>query len=240
MLDPEIFIRYGGRLFDAFLVTLRLTVLACIAGFLIALLMTSAQMSGSRILRRVVSGYVFFFRGTPLLAQAFLIYFGAGQFRAWLEPAGLWFLFRDAYWCGLIAISLNTGSYTTVLLGGAVQAVPRGIVDACLALGMSRLQMFRLVLLPLAFRLAMPAYGNEVILTLKGTAVLSVISVNELMAQTRLVFSRTFALEIFLVTGAAYLLTTILFQRAWRALAHHLNVQEESETASKIRGEMLH
>jgi polar amino acid transport system permease protein len=117
--DPEIFTRYAGRLSQAFLVTLELVVLACAAGFIIAVVMTAADPSGRPLLRRFVAGCVFFFRGTPRLAQAFLIYFGAGQFRDWIEPAGLWFLFGDTFWCRLLAISLCTGAYTTVLFVGA-------------------------------------------------------------------------------------------------------------------------
>ncbi len=221
--DADIFLRYGSRLAYGFGVTIELLSLSCLFGLTIALAANALSRSHIPGTRRLVQGYVFCFRGTPLLAQAFLIYYGAGQFRSTLEPLGLWGLFRDAFTCGIIALSLNTGAYTTAILDGALRAVPGGIVEACWSLGLRRCTAYRRIILPLAFRLVLPSYGNEIVVTFKGTAILSVISVDELMAQTRLIFSRTFALEIFLLSGTIYLVTTIVFQLFWGRLQSSLN-----------------
>ena len=223
MSTVDFIARYLPRLLGGFLVTIELFALASALGLLIALAATTAHHLLGRAARSVVGGYLFVFRGSPLLVQAFLLYYGAGQFRAELHDLGLWFLFQDAFWCGLIAISLNTAAYTTALLIGALRSVPRGIADACSSLGLSRWLRYRLVTLPHAARLAFPAYGNELITTLKGTAVLSIISVNELLSQARLAFSRTFALEAFITAAVIYLLATIALSACLSLLARRLN-----------------
>jgi polar amino acid transport system permease protein len=220
--DLGVLERYGSRLFSGFAVTLEILLLSCLFGMVIAVAANVLARSRLPFARPLVDGYIFFFRGTPLLAQAFLIYFGAGEFRPWLEAAGLWGVFREAFWCGVMALSLNTGAYTAAILDGALRSVPQGLVEACTSLGFRPWRAFHLIILPLAVRYSLPSYINEVISSLKGTSVLSVISVDEMMSQTRLVFSRTLAFEIFLMAGAIYLLAALLFQLLLRHVQSRL------------------
>jgi len=150
--------------------------------------------------------YIYFFRGTPLLVQMFMIYHGAGQFRAPLEAWGLWPIFREAYWCAIIAFTLNTAAYTAEIIRGAIEQTPFGEIEAARAFGMSRLTMARRIVLPSAFRRALPAYGNEVIFMLHGSAVASVITLVDLLGAGRIVNSDYHApFESYVTAGAFYL-----------------------------------
>lgn len=208
-LDPQILTKYWARLLDGTVLTLQIVSLGLFIGAIISFPIAVACVSRSRWLSLPAQSYIFFFRGTPLLAQAFLIYYGFGQYREPLEDVGLWWIFRDAFWCGVMALGLNTGAYTAEIFRGGMNAIPSGVVDAGRALGLTGWLRFRLIIFPLALRHALPAYGNEIILTIKGSAVLSIITLTELMGQTRLIFSRTLALEVLLYTAVIYLLITI-------------------------------
>lgn len=207
--DSEILFKYGPRLLDGMVLTLQIVGLGVLLGGLIAVPTAMARTASSPLLNVPARVYIFFFRGTPLLAQAFLIYFGLGQFGEFFQSIGLWWFFRDAFWCGILALSLNTGAYTAEILRGGINAVESGLIDAGKSLGMPGWMRFRLIIFPIAFRYALPAYGNEIILTIKGSAVLSIITLTELMGQTRLVFSRTLALEVFLYAAVLYLCLTL-------------------------------
>src|SRR4029077_5552098 len=159
-------------LLGGLLVTLELTVLSLILGMVLALPLAAMRPARAPVFGVPPYGYITFFRGTPLLVQIFLIYYGTGQFD-WIRETPLWPLLRQAYWCAILAFSLNTAAYTAEILRGAIQAVPKGEVEAGLALGMSRWLVFRLISLPRAFRLALPAYGNEIILVIKSSSLAS-------------------------------------------------------------------
>ena len=137
------------------------------------------RVSANPVIRVLPLAYTFFFRGTPLLVQLFLFYYGLAQFEAVRESI-FWPYLREAYWCALLVFALNTGAYTTEILRGAIQAVPRGEVEAAQAIGMSRALMLRRITLPIAYRIALPAYSNEIILMLKGSALASTITLLDL------------------------------------------------------------
>lgn len=168
-------------------------------------------------------GYIVFFRGTPSLVQIALVYFGLAQF-GWVRASWAWPLLRDPFWCAVIALSLNGAAYTGQLLAAALRHVPKGAIEAALALGLPPPIIFLRVTLPLALRSALPAYGNEVILTLKATSLASSITLMELTGRARLLVSDTFApYEIFLATGGVYCVLVFsiaaIFGRAERWLA---------------------
>jgi octopine/nopaline transport system permease protein len=159
--------------------------------------------------------FVAVFRGTPLLVQIFLIYYGLGQFRPSLQAVGLWGLFREPYWCAILALTLNTAAYGSEILRGAIKNVPRGLGEAAQALGMTRLLTLRLVILPIALRQAIPAYGNEGILMIKGTSLASIITLLEVTGIARNLISESYrAIEVFLAAGAIYLFLNFLIVRA--------------------------
>jgi polar amino acid transport system permease protein len=174
-------------------------------------------------LRLPAYAYIFFFRGTPLLVQIFLIYYGLGQFES-VRTGVLWPIVREPFWCAIIAFALNTGAYTAEILRGAIQAVPVGEVEAARAFGMSTALMYRRIVLPRALRIAFPAYGNEIILMLKGSALASTITLLDLTGMARTIIARTYMpVEIFLAAGAIYLAITFVFTRLFALAERRLN-----------------
>lgn len=202
--------------------TLELVGLALLLGGILSIPLALMRVSHSLVLRNTALVYTFFFRGTPLLVQLFLFYYGLAQFDAVRESI-LWPYLREAYWCALIVFTLNTGAYTAEILRGAIQAVPRGEIEAAQAIGMSRSLLLRRITLPLAYRIALPAYSNEIILMLKGSALASTITLLDLTGMARTIIARTYMpVEIFFAAGCIYLLLTFLFVQGYRLLERQM------------------
>jgi polar amino acid transport system permease protein len=218
----DILDRYGLRILDGLLVTIELVVISVALGALIALPVAIARLSRNRLLRVASLAYVYFFRGTPLLAQVFLVYYGSGQFRGFFETIGLWWLFRDAFFCCLLTFTLNSGAYQAEILRGAIAAVPRGQVEAARSLGLSAWHTLTRVVLPQAFIIALRPLGNEVVLMIKGSAVAAIVTVFDLMGVTRLVYARTFDFSVYLYAAVLYLILVELLRRAWTGLEARL------------------
>lgn len=198
--------------------TVSLTVLGLAIGFLFALLVALARLSGNKILSGFAYWYIYVVRGTPLLVQMYIIYYGLGQFHKELSSAGLWWFFRDAYYCGLTAFALNSAAYQAEILRGGIQAVPKGIVEAGKALGLSGYQSFRRIILPITTARMLPAFGNEFVGLLKASALVSIITVPDLMGQARYLFSATFDLSVFYIAALHYLLVVLVIEAVWRRL----------------------
>ncbi|MCX9000014.1 ABC transporter permease subunit [Rhizobiaceae bacterium BDR2-2] len=195
--------------------TLNLGILALLGGFSLAL--TLNLMRATRIGNALASGYVFVFRGTPLLIQIFMIYYGLAGF-GFIRQSFLWPFLREPYWCGLLALILNDAAYTSEILRGGLRAVPKGVVEAGRVSGMTRFAILRRITLPIAIRQALPAYSNEVISILKSTALVSTITLMEVTGIARAAVSETWrAVEIFLCAAAIYLALSLLVTRlsAW-------------------------
>lgn len=217
-------VHYLPDLGQGVLITALLMIFALFFGILLSLLLTLAAISERSFLRAPVTVFVFFMRGTPLLVQIFLIYFGSGQFD-WIKNSPLWWLLREPFNCAVIALALNTSAYTTVLLKGAIASVPENEVAACQALGMSRWQMLRRIILPRAFRIALPAYSNEVIMVLKGTSLASTITLLDLMGVTNQIIARTYAtMEFLCVAGIVYLFLNVIIVSFFKLLERKANV----------------
>ncbi|MDP2245341.1 ABC transporter permease [Pseudomonas sp.] len=214
--------RFSGQLLAGAGLTLQLTVIAALLACALALPLAIARCGERGLLRWPIRLYVSFFRGTPLLAQLFLVYYGSGQFRAELSQLGLWWFFRDPYYCALLTFVLNSTAYQVEILRGGLRAVPYGQIEAGVAMGLSRFNLYRTIILPNAYRIAFPALGNEIILLLKGSAVVSVITLLDVMGQTRRIFSQTFDLTVYLWAALLYLLMTGAFVWLWRCLEHRL------------------
>lgn len=190
--------------------TLLLAVLALFIGFFLALMLALGLMSKKSLLRLPSQGFVYFIRGTPLLVQIFLIYYGAGQF-SFLKSTILWKALKEPFFCAVTALSMSTGAYASVLFKEAILSIPKGEVAACKALGFSNWQMGRFILLPRAFRLVLPMYVNEIIIIIKSTSLASTITLFDLMAATRQVIAITYATkEALLVAGLIYLMFNFL------------------------------
>jgi arginine/ornithine transport system permease protein len=198
--------------------TLQLTFLALLIGFCIALPAGIARARRLRFWSPLIAGYVYLFRGTPLLVQTFLIYYGLSQFE-WVRDSVAWTILRSPWWCALIAFSLNSGAYATEIIRGAVETTPRGEIEAANALGLSRRQVDLLVLIPSALRRALPQYGNEVVFMLHGSVVASVITLQDILGAGRTLNARYYlAYEGFLTAALLYMAITFLLLGVFRQL----------------------
>ena len=203
-ISPPLFATSCTRFFDGFFVTIELLVISTLLGFAVAVLVALARSSKTAVLSGFAYAYCYVFRGTPLLVQLWVFYYGFGA----LGEAGLgpfWPLFRDAYSVGLIVLTINTSAYAAEIFRGGIANVPRGQFEAAIASGMSWWTTMRRIALPQALRIAWPAYSNEVILLLKGSALVSTITVLDLMGQTRTIFARSYSLDIFIYAAVLYL-----------------------------------
>ncbi len=161
-------------------------------------------MSGNPVLSAFAYGYVYFFRGTPLIAQTFLVYYGFGAFRPELQAVGLWWFFREAWYCAVFAFTLNTAAYQAEILRGAIESEPKGQWEGAASLGLHKLQTLRKIILPQALIVALRPYGNEIILMIKGSAVVALVTVADLMGVTRLAYSKSFDFQSYIWAALIY------------------------------------
>jgi len=218
MIDFATIWKYLPKIVDGAFTTLELMALSLLIGAIIALPVALMRLSNNKLIRWPAYGYIFFFRGTPLLVQIFLVYYGLSQFEA-VRESFLWPVLREAYWCAIIAFSLNTGAYTAEILRGAISAVPKGQVEAAKSMGMNPFRVFRHVVFPQAIRIAVPAYGNEIILMLKGSALASTITLLDLTGMTQTIIARTYMqTEFLVVAGLFYLAITYVLTRGFKML----------------------
>ncbi len=232
---------YGWRLVSGLIITVKVVGISCALGFLLAYPICLARMSSNRILSNVAMGYVTFFRGTPLLCQLYLVYYGAGQIRPELTSMGLWLFFREAYFCCIFAFALNTAAYQSEIMRGALASVPKGQIEAAKALGLSQYAIARHVVWPQAMLVAVRPFGNELITVIKASALTAIVTLLDLMGQTRFVFARTFDFSIYLYCAIIYLVMTETIRRVLgaieRRLSRHMVVN--AEVPMKTRGLVL-
>lgn len=205
-------------LLPAVWLTIKLTVIASLLGLLFAVPLSILALSKNRFITLPIELFSYFFRGTPLLVQIYLIYFGLGQFEAVRKSGWLWdHVLTDAYKCALIAFTLNTCAYTIEIFKGALKQTPKGEIEAGIAFGMSKFTLFRRIIFPSGFRRALPAYSNEVIFMLHGTAQASVLTLIDILGWARRVYSITYSPFIpFLIAAIVYLLLTFVLITIFR------------------------
>jgi len=193
--------------------TLILVSVSLSIGLVFAIPLAVLRTSKNILISGPINAYTYFFRGTPLLVQMFLIYYGMGQFET-IKASFLWPFFREAYFCALFAFTLNTCAYTIEIIRGAIENTPHGEVEAAKAAGMSLYLRFTRIILPSAFRRALPTYGNEIIFMLHGSSLASVITIIDITGAARIINSRYYTpYEAFITAGAFYL--TITFILVW-------------------------
>ena len=219
----EVLAEYWPRLWDGTLMTIKLTGLGALIAALVSPWLALWRVHGSTLSQLPLRLFISFIRGTPILAQLFLVFYGSGQFRLTLTEWGLWSFFRDPFNCALLVFAINSTAYQTEILRGGIQGVARGEVEAAKAVGMGRLLTLRRVVFPHAYRIAWPAIGNEVILLMKASALASVVTVFDLMGRTRQVFSRTFDFSVYLWAAVIYLCITAAFVLLWRLAERRLS-----------------
>ena len=220
----DVIVKWLPKLLEGAYLTLELVAIAVVVGLLIAIPLGMARASRHWYVRALPFGYIFFFRGTPLLLQLFLVYYGLAQFDV-VKQGPLWPYLRDPYWCALIAMTMHTAAYIAEIIRGAIQAVPPGEVEAARSLGMSRAQTMWHIILPRAARIGLPAYSNEVILMLKASSLASTITLLELTGMARTIIARTYLpVEIFFAAGLFYLAMTFILVQVFRWLERKLRV----------------
>ncbi len=211
------------RILQGLGLTLNLLAVSTLLGLMLAVLILLMRLSGRSWLVWPAKAYIYFFRGTPLLVQLFIIYYGLPQF-GFVRQSVLWPLLREPYWCSVIALSLNTAAYVSEILRGGVMGVDKGLTEAGKALGLTRFQRATRITAPLAVRLALPAYSNEIVSMLKSTALASTVTLMEMTGVARTIVANTFApYEIFIAATIIYLVLVWIIQTAFSMAETYAN-----------------
>ena len=209
-MDLELMINSFPKLLNAAVITLKLLSVSLIIGLFIGLFFAILRLNKNIFINKFAYAYSYIFRGTPLLVQIFIIYFGLGQIE-YLRSTVLWVILKEPYWCAIIAFALNTGAYTSEILRSAFQTIKPGILEAGKSLGISNKVIFYKIQIPIAIRQSLPAYGNEIILMMKGTSLASTVTLMDLTGVAKYIISTTFKpIEVFIVAGGIYLFMTFI------------------------------
>ena len=217
-MDLELMINSLPKLLNAAVITLKLLSVSLIIGLFIGLFFAILRLNKNIFINRFAYGYSYVFRGTPLLVQIFVIYFGLGQIE-YLRSTVLWVILKEPYWCAIIAFALNTGAYTSEILRSAFQTIKPGIIEAGKSLGISNKVIFYKIQIPIAIRQSLPAYGNEIILMMKGTSLASTVTIMDLTGVAKYIISTTFKpIEVFIVAGGIYLFMTFIIHNVIKFL----------------------
>jgi len=227
LVGNEAITNYGCRMVGGLGITLQLVAISVGLGVVLGFLVALVRLYGGPVSSRIATGYTTFFRGTPLLCQLFLIYYGAGQFRPALEAVGLWTFFRDAFFCAAFTFTINTAAYQAEIFRGAIASVHRGQWEAAKALGLRFTTILRTIVMPQAALVALRPLGNELVIMVKSSAVASLVTIFDLMGTTRLAFARSFDLSVYLFAALLYLCVVEVIRRVWglaeRRLTRHLS-----------------
>ncbi len=228
-MAAELILDSMPRLLQGTWTTIQLTGLSVVIGFCLAIPLSVMRVSTLRSVWMPVYAFIFYFRGTPLLVQIFLIYYGSGQFQGFLSDIGLWSLFQSAWFCAVLSLTLNTAAYSAEIFRGGIQGVPFGEVEAARACGMSGALLYRRIILPKALRIAWPAYTNEVIFLLQASSLVSIITVMDITGVARVIAARSFAFYEIFITAAVFYLVLVygvlfVFRRIEHRISAHLKV----------------
>ena len=202
---PEMLMGFG--------ITLKLLFVSGFLGLILAIILLLMRLSGKFYLDWPAQVYIYVFRGTPILVQIFIIYYGLPQFDT-IRESIFWPILREPTGCAILALTLNTGAYVSEILRGGVLAVDRGLLEAASALGMSARHKFIYITTPIATRIALPAYSNDVVSLLKSTALASTITITDMTGIARTIVSETYApYEIFISLAIVYMICTFGIQK---------------------------
>ena len=219
----DLMIESFPRLLNATILTIELTLLSLFFGIFVGVFFAVLRTSNIKILCSISYCYSYIFRGTPLLVQIFIIYFGLGQVE-WLRESFLWIIFKEPYSCAIIAFTLNTGAYTSEILRSAFETIEKGVLEAADSLGLNKIHVFFKIKLPIVIKQSLPAYGNEMILMLKGTSLASTVTLLDLTGVAKHIISTTFRpVEVFIVAGSIYLLMTFIIHNFIKILEKKLD-----------------
>ena len=209
-MDLGFALEHLPRLLNAAKLTIELTLLSLFFGIFVGIFFAILRTSNNKILFYISYYYSYVLRGTPLLVQIFIIYFGLAQLE-WIRESFLWIFLKEPYSCAILAFTLNTGAYSSEIFRSAFETINKGIVEAAQGLGLNKINTFFKIKLPIAIKQSLPAYGNEMILMLKGTSLASTVTLLDLTGVAKHIISTTFRpVEVFIVAGGIYLLMTFI------------------------------
>jgi len=190
--------------------TLLLLVVSLPIGFVLSLIFALGRVSKNKFLSKIIEYYIFVIRGTPLLVQIYLIYFGLGSIKV-IRDSFLWIILKEPFWCGVLALTINTIAYGSEIFRGGIQAVSQGQIESGKSLGFTRIGLLRNIIFPIALRQVLPSYGNELILMVKATSLISLTTYMEMTGVARRLMAITWApVEAFLAAGILYLFINFL------------------------------
>ena len=224
-MDLNLMLTSLPKLLSAAVITLKLLSVSLIIGLFIGFLFAVLRLNKNTFINKFAYGYSYLFRGTPLLVQIFIIYYGLGQIE-WLRSTFLWVILKEPYWCAIIAFELNTGAYTSEILRSAFQTIKPGIIEAGKSLGISNKIILYKIQIPVAIRQSLPAYGNEIILMMKGTSLASTVTLMDITGVAKHIVSTTYKpLEVFLLAGGIYLFMTFIIHNLIKYLEKKYSFQ---------------
>jgi arginine/ornithine transport system permease protein len=204
-------------------ITFQLMFLSAVLGLILAVILLLMRISGKWYLSWPAQVHIYIFRGTPILVQIFIIYYGLPQFE-FIRDSVFWPILREPFGCAIVALTLNTGAYVSEILRGGVLGVDRGILEAGSALGLSARQKFIYLTTPIAARLALPAYSNDFISLMKATSLASTITLMDMTGIARTIVAQTFApYEVFISLAIIYMILTWIIQKSFGRIEKYLS-----------------
>ena len=214
------------KMINAAFITVQLLSLSLLIGLFIGLFAAILRLNKNIFVNKLAYGYSYLFRGTPLLVQIYIIYFGLGNIE-FIRTTFLWVFLKEPFWCAIIAFALNTGAYTSEILRSAFQTIKPGVIEAGKSLGISNKIIFYKIQIPIAIRQSLPAYGNEIILMLKGTSLASTVTIMDLTGVAKHIISTTFKpVEVFILAGSIYLFMTFIIHNFIKFLEKKYSFQQ--------------
>ena len=198
------------KIIEGIPLTLQVVSISTVLGLALAIIVALMRISGKKSMSIPAYYFVYLIRGTPLLLQLYFVYYGLGQF-SFIRESILWPILKEPYWCGIITLTISTGAYSCEIIRGGILSVSKNFIEASGALGLNKIKTFLLITLPITVRQALPAYGNELILMVKASSLISIITLMEITGIARTIISKTYApVEIFLVAGSIYLIINFI------------------------------
>ena len=204
--------------------TLEVVFISTLLGFGLAIIVALMRISDNKLYSVPAYSFIYLIRGTPLLLQLYFVYYGISQF-SFVRESFLWPILREPFWCGIITLTISTGAYSAEIIRGGIQSVSQGYIESGKALGLSRFPLFFKIVMPITIRQGLPAYGNELILMVKASSLISIVTLMEITGIARTIISKTYApIEIFLVAGSIYLFINFIITRLVKYAENRLSI----------------
>ena len=204
--------------------SLEIILLSLMLGLILSIFIVIMRLSKNMALNTFSRSFVFVIRGTPLLVQIYFIYYGLAQFPA-VRDSIVWIVLKEPFWCGVLALTINTAAYTSEIIRSGLNSIIKGQIESATAFGMTKFMAFKRILLPQAVRQSIPAYSNEIILMIKASSLVSIITIMEMTGIARKIISKTFApIEVFIAAGIIYLILNYLVTEIFKKIEKRYSI----------------